>query len=86
MSRNFRHFFGELKKGVYAAVGMNGVGVAKATYLGRLIAEDVCDFDSEELCFVKKLSGPSWVPSEPFLTMGVNARLKYEEWKCGIEK
>jgi glycine/D-amino acid oxidase-like deaminating enzyme len=34
ITRNQQPFFGKLSKNIYAFAGMNGVGVAKGTYLG----------------------------------------------------
>ncbi|SDG30904.1 Glycine/D-amino acid oxidase [Limimonas halophila] len=86
MTRNFQPCFGTVRPGVHVAAGMNGVGVAKGTYLGRLLADLIAGQDSDALAFVQRAASPAWVPPEPARTLGVTAKLRAEERAAGAEK
>lgn len=75
MSNNRQHFFGRLGDGLFAAGGYNGAGIAMGTASGRLLADLAADADSAELRDMLALPGPGWLPPEPFLGLGVRARL-----------
>ncbi len=78
VTRNQQPFFGQLAENVYAFAGMNGVGVAKGTYLGFYMGDYLSGVESPELSFILKQS-PTWVPPDPFRYLGVKWRFMYEE-------
>ena len=81
LSRNYTSFFGELEEGLYASCCHNGVGAARGTISGKLLAEMASGSDSELLRFMQDVSGmPARLPPQPFLGVGVRARLKFAEW------
>jgi glycine/D-amino acid oxidase-like deaminating enzyme len=86
MTRNYQPLFGRVKPGVYVAAGMNGVGLAKGTYLGHLMANRIAGIWCEDLAFVQDRSRPTWVPPEPLRSIGVKIRLQLEEQASGAEK
>ena len=77
VTRNQQPFFGKLGSRLYALAGMNGVGVAKGTYLGYYMADYLSGIDSPELNFILQ-QRPTWVPPEPLRTIGVKARFVWE--------
>lgn len=86
LSANHVSHFGEVAKGVYSASCYNGVGVAKGTISGKLLAEFACDYNSSELEDIQTISGlPSLIPPEPIRGIGVTTRLKFAEWQSKDE-
>ncbi|MBB1488502.1 NAD(P)/FAD-dependent oxidoreductase [Oceanospirillum sediminis] len=81
LSSNYTSFFGELKPGLFASCCHNGVGAARGTISGKLLAELASDGDSQLQRDMLEVSGmPAWIPPEPFLGVGVRTRLKMAEW------
>lgn len=80
VTMNHQPVFTEHKPNVYVIAGMNGVGVAKGTYLGHYMAEYICGKQSPELDFILNHSVPSWIPPDPFRSVGAHIRLSFEEY------
>lgn len=78
MSGNLRPFFGELAPGLVAAGGYHGAGISFGTAAGRLLADLAAGEESEDLAAIRALPGPRWIPPEPFLGLGVRARLLWD--------
>ncbi|HEX7622243.1 MAG TPA: FAD-binding oxidoreductase [Anaeromyxobacteraceae bacterium] len=85
-TRNFSPFFGEVERGLHAAVGTNGVGLSKGTIAGRLVAELALGERSALLDDLLAFPPPARVPPYPFLGMGVRARIAWEEHAAGDER
>lgn len=79
VTMNHEPVFKEHAPNVYVMAAMNGVGVAKGTYLGNYMAEYICGKQSAELDFILKHSAPSWVPPDPLRSVGAHIRLSFEE-------
>ncbi|MBH0066238.1 NAD(P)/FAD-dependent oxidoreductase [Psychrobacter sp. SZ93C1] len=86
MTMNHEPVFSESYPGVYAIAAMNGVGIAKGTYLGYYMAEMIKGNKSEDLDFILNNSNPSWVPPDPFKTIGARVRLSIEQRTAKGEK
>lgn len=84
VTRNGQPFFGKLKDNLYALAGMNGVGVAKGTYLGYYMADYLAGIASAELDFILKQT-PTWIPPDPLRYIGVKARFSLEQWQAAGE-
>jgi len=78
-------FFGELQPGLFALVGSNGVGLAKGTIGGKLLAEKLLGQDSDLLRDMQAYPSPSRLPPEPFLGIGASLRLVWEQFRAGRE-
>lgn len=76
---NHEPVFKQHESGVYVVAAMNGVGVAKGTYLGYYLAEFICGKESAELDFILNHSTPSWIPPDPLRSIGARVRLSFEE-------
>ena len=81
MTRNGASFFGRLETGVFASLGYSGVGVPRGTISGKLLAEYALGSESDLLLDVQALSGPTRLPPEPFLGLGVKTSLAWYRWQ-----
>lgn len=79
VTMNHEPVFKQYSPNVYVMAAMNGVGVAKGTYLGHYMAEYICGKESSELDFIFKHSAPSWIPPDPLRSVGAHIRLSFEE-------
>ncbi|MFT5720075.1 MAG: glycine/D-amino acid oxidase-like deaminating enzyme [Motiliproteus sp.] len=76
LSGNFETFFGSLEEGVYASGCDQSVGAARGTISGMMLADMVCNKDSNLLQDMQNVSGnPSWLPPKPILRIGVPLRM-----------
>ncbi|WP_426420665.1 NAD(P)/FAD-dependent oxidoreductase [Bradyrhizobium genosp. A] len=78
-------YFGELRPGLYASVACQGAGVLRGSIHGKLLAEMACGCQSPLLTDRLKLSGPDWIPPEPFRGIGALAKMGLEHWRAGRE-
>lgn len=79
MTMNFRPLMMQQNSTVFASASGEGAGVAKTSLCGYYLAEWVSGMSSDSLNFLQKISTPKRLPPEPFLTMGAEARLMFEE-------
>ncbi|WP_394199614.1 NAD(P)/FAD-dependent oxidoreductase [Litoreibacter albidus] len=86
LSRNHVSYFGEIESDVWNSSCHNGVGVARGTISGRLLAEAASGQSSPMLQDMFAVSNtPSLNPPDPFLGLGVRARLKLAAWESKEE-
>ncbi len=85
-SRNTAPCFGQLSDNVFAAVCQNGVGVAKGTYSGMLLADLVTGARSELLLDMLAYPRPAATFPQPFLGWGVRARIAWAQRRAGRER
>ena len=85
LSRNGEPVFGRLADRVWGAFCQNGVGIARGTALGKLIAEEISGHGSAELDIACKSGRPEKLPMRPFLDLGVEANFALRRTKAGIE-
>ncbi len=85
MTRNWASVFGRLERGVHASLGYAGIGVPRGTISGKLLAEHALGSESDLNRDVQALSGPKLLPPEPFLGLGVRARLAWYGWSNWAE-
>jgi glycine/D-amino acid oxidase-like deaminating enzyme len=86
MTANQGQFFGRLDRDLYATAGYNGTGVALGTASGMALAEHALGEDSELVRDALALPGPSWIPPEPFLGVGVRCTLGWLRARAGAER
>ncbi len=77
MTRNKQGVFGRLAPGVFASGAYNGVGIARGTISGALLAEYAGGGGSRLIDDAKALAGPNRLPPKPALALGVNARMAW---------
>lgn len=85
MSRNHSSHFGELTKNVYGALCCNGLGVTRGTITGTLLADWLAGERNELIDFLVSSTGPNLNPPQPFLSLGVNANLRWGQFRAGLE-
>ena len=86
LTRNYASVFGRLEPGVFASVGYNGVGVPRGTISGTLLAEYALGGESELMRDAQALAGPTRLPPEPLLGLGVAARRAWASMRVGIDR
>lgn len=86
IAQNHEGFFGALAPNVYGALCCNGLGVTRGTATGTLLADWIAGQENDLTDFLLKSPGPSRLPPEPFLSMGVNATLWWGQQRAGLEK
>jgi glycine/D-amino acid oxidase-like deaminating enzyme len=85
LSQNGSPGFGKLADNVYTSVCQNAIGVTKGTAGGMLAADMACGVDNELIGFMQSLGEPNRLPIQPFLGIGVRARLAWELWTARKE-
>ena len=85
MTRNWSSYFGRLAQGVFASLGYCGVGLPRGTISGKLLAEYALGSESALINDVQDVSGPTILPPEPFLGLGVRSRLAMHHWRSKQE-
>ena len=85
LSQNGAPGFGRLADNVYTSVCQNAIGVTKGTAGGMLAADMACGVDNELIGFMQSLGEPNRLPMQPFLGIGVRARLAWELWTARKE-
>ena len=85
LSRNNTSVFGEIDKHLFAACCQNGLGTAKGTVSGMLIAELASEQRSSLLEDQLAENEPNKLPPQPFASMGANLILRWGEFRAGKE-
>ena len=80
ITRNGAPAWGQVAPNVYAVAGCNGVGIAKQTIAGRLLAELANGEDSSLVSDMYALGKPTQLPPRPLLDAGVFSYLAKERW------
>ena len=84
LTGNGASFVGEVRPGLYAAVGCNGAGVIKGTIHGRLLAERIAGQRSAMLDDLEALEKPNWLPPDPLRRIGVLTAIACQVRKAGL--
>jgi glycine/D-amino acid oxidase-like deaminating enzyme len=84
LTMNSRSLFGRQGNVYFSGVG-EGAGVCKSFTMGGFLAEWANGIESDILDFLKNDTKPSWMPPEPFTTVGAEIRLVYETLTAGGE-
>ncbi len=77
-TRNSSQIFEKIDKNIFAAGCYNGSGIGVGTLFGEQIALKASNEISLEIKTIEKINKPTWLPPEPFLSMGIKSRLLYE--------
>lgn len=80
VTRNGAPSWGRIADNVYAAVGCNGVGIAKQTIAGVTLADLACSIHQPLIHDMRELGEPTLLPPRPFLDVGVRAFMAKERW------
>ena len=77
-SRNSSQIFEKLDDNIFVVGCYNGSGIGVGTLFGEQIAIKASGKNTEEIETIEARNKPTWLPPQPFLGLGVRARLIYE--------
>ena len=81
-SRNSSQIFEKIDKNIFAAGCYNGSGIGVGTLFGEQIAIKASNEYTKEIETIEARNKPTWLPPQPFLNLGVKARLLYERLRA----
>jgi len=84
-TRNSSQIFDKINDNIYVAGCYNGSGIGVGTLFGEQIAIKASGETSSEINVINARQKPTWLPPQPFLNLGVKARLIYERLKAKTE-
>jgi len=82
---NSSQIFDKINDNIYVAGCYNGSGIGVGTLFGEQIAIKASGGTSPEINIINIKKKPTWLPPQPFLNLGVKARLIYERLKANTE-
>ncbi|MEM7281609.1 MAG: FAD-binding oxidoreductase [Pseudomonadota bacterium] len=83
LSRNSVSVFGEIESKIYAACCHNGLGTTKGTLGGACIVDLALDEANETTQQLLNQSEPARLYTDPLMSVGANAYLKWHHWRAG---
>ena len=84
-TRNSSQIFEKIDDNVFAAGCYNGSGIGVGILFGEQIAIKASMENSHEINIIEKRNKPNLLPPQPFLYLGVKARLMFERFKAKNE-
>ena len=84
-TRNSSQIFEKLDNNVFVAGCYNGSGIGVGTLFGEQIAFKANYEQTQEIEIIESRKKPTWLPPDPFLSLGVKTRLFYERFRARSE-
>ena len=84
-TRNSSQIFEKIDENIFVAGCYNGSGIGVGTLFGEQIAIKASDENTKEIETIEARNKPTWLPPQPFLNLGVKARLIYERLRARSE-
>ena len=84
-SRNSSQIFEKIENNIFVAGWYNGSGIGVGTLFGEQIPIKANNIHSKEIETIEARKKPTWLPPQPFLDLGVKARLIYERLRARSE-
>ena len=84
-TRNSSQLFEKIDNNIFVAGCYNGSGIGVGTLFGEQIVLKAIGENTEEIKTIELRNKPTWLPPEPFLSLGVKARLTYERIRAFSE-
>ena len=84
-SRNSSQIFEKIDENIFVAGCYNGSGIGVGTLFGEQIAIKASNEHTNEIETIEARNKPTWLPPQPFLDLGVKARLMYERLRAKSE-
>ena len=84
-TRNSSQIFEKIDKNIFVAGCYNGSGIGVGTLFGEQIAIKASSENTKEIETIEARNKPTWLPPEPFLSLGVKTRLIYERIKASSD-
>ena len=84
-SRNSSQIFEKIDNNIFVAGCYNGSGIGVGTLFGEQIAIKASNEETKEIKTIESRNRPTWLPPQPFLDLGVKARVLYERLRAKSE-
>ena len=84
-TRNSSQIFEKIDENIFVAGCYNGSGIGVGTLFGEQIAIKASGEHSKEIEIIESRNKPTWLPPQPFLNLGIKARLMYERLRAKLE-
>jgi glycine/D-amino acid oxidase-like deaminating enzyme len=84
-TRNSSQIFEKIDDNIFVAGCYNGSGIGVATLFGEQIAIKASNDNTNEIEIIESRNKPTWLPPQPFLDLGVKARLIFERLRAKSE-
>ena len=84
-TRNSSQIFEKINENIFVAGCYNGSGIGVGTLFGEQIAIKASNENTKEIEIIEARDKPTWLPPDPFLSLGVKARLLYERFRAKTE-
>ena len=84
-TRNSSQIFEKIHENIFVAGCYNGSGIGVGTLFGEQIAIKASNEHTKEIETIEARKKPTWLPPQPFLDLGVKARLMYERFRARSE-
>ncbi len=84
-TRNSSQIFEKIDANIFAAGCYNGSGIGVGTLFGEQIAIKASNEHTNEIETIEARKKPTWLPPQPFLDLGIRARLMYERLRARSE-
>ena len=84
-TRNSSQIFEKIDQNIFVAGCYNGSGIGVGTLFGEQIAIKASNENTKEIETIEARNKPTWLPPEPFLSLGVKTRLIYERIRARSE-
>ena len=81
-TRNGSQIFEKIDKDIFVAGCYNGSGIGVGTLFGEQIAIKASNENNQEIDIIEARNKPTWLPPDPFLSLGVRSRLIYERLRA----
>ena len=81
-TRNSSQIFEKIEENIFVAGCYNGSGIGVGALFGEQIAIKASNGDTKEIQTIEAKDDPTMLPSDPFLSLGVKARLIYERLRA----
>jgi len=84
-TRNSSQIFEKIDHNIFVAGCYNGSGIGVGTLFGEQIAIKASNDNTNEIEIIEARNKPTWLPPQPFLDLGVKARLIFERLRAKSE-
>ncbi len=84
-TRNSSQIFEKIDDNIFVAGCYNGSGIGVGTLFGEQIAIKASNENTNEIKTIEAIRKPTWLPPQPFLDLGVKAKLMYERFRAKSE-
>tara|TARA_B100001093_G_scaffold505622_1_gene563249 strand:+ start:136 stop:1440 length:1305 start_codon:yes stop_codon:yes gene_type:complete len=84
-TRNSSQIFEKIDDNIFVAGCYNGSGIGVGTLFGEQIAIKASNETTKAIEIIEQKNQPTWLPPEPFLSLGIKLRLIYERFRAQSE-